>query len=307
MIGQDPDLVRFDADVHDLTFDSSQLSGLSVAGVGLVFTGKLDIERPSGHRLRYVRIAGADWFLGQQSGAGPRHDCQRHPGRVLHRRRTGRSGRIQRRARRQHCAAIDFSFGIISLSVGGSVYTGDDVNNPTPIGISLQDNPSGSGKLRFAGIGRCSIVGNGKIDAALNATISVGVTFLGHFYGYSQGFGFGSTTLLDLGNNVPFCEQNTVTPMLAKMDGNTPGQLDLLVGARAGERVVPDSSGNPTAGTTVDGNENYTITRLWDDPGGGETLLVSALGVTQTIGGVTSIKEEEKDTHCNIDPRRQSR
>ncbi len=301
LLGQDADLVRFDADVTNLTFDSGQLSGLSLAGVGLEFSGNVTLNAHLG--LAYDTFGLRELITSLASGSPPDAatitsdisdgfyvDAGPGPGGS----NVEVSGKIG--------AAIGFSFGIFSLSVGGAVETGNDGHDS--IGITLQDDPAGSGKLRFGDISVDAIVGNGQLDAGITANIQIGVTFLGTFYGYSQDFGFGSTVLLDLGTNTPFYKRNTPKQILAKMDTGVPGQLDLLLGTRAGERQVQDYSAHDIAGTQDNGDENYTITHLWDDVGGGETVMVSAFDVTEQIDGVKSIygRSDMGNLTVNIDP-----
>ena len=101
--------------------------------------------------------------------------------------------------------------------------------------------------------------------------------------------------MLDLGTNTPYYKLKTPQQILAKMDTGVPGQLDLLLGTRAGERRVEDYSANEIADTQDNGDENYTITHLWDDVGGGETVMVSAFDVTEKIDGVKSIYGQKAD------------
>jgi hypothetical protein len=303
ILGQPATLVHFTADAS-LDMSSQNLDGLSVAGVGLNFDGDVSLTAHLGFGYDTTGLVEAISDAGSDPGKIPSDildgfylDAGTGP------------GATQIQLQGSIGPDLSFNFGIFSLSFAGDIDTGKDSDgNLLPIGLYLND-PSGAGQLRFGESEPCGLLHPyGKLQADLSFTISVGVTFLGDFIGYRQSFGLGSVTLLDL-DDLNCCNVQPPPLELGVMDGNpkSAGQLDLILGGQTNvwengayqteTRVVPGHPEDSNNGI----DENIDITHLWDDQGGGESILVSGFGVSQEFDGVTAIYADgSQDTAQNL-------
>jgi hypothetical protein len=183
----------------------------------------------------------------------------------------------------------------VSITVGGGVFTGTDVNNPSPIVFTLRD-PDNDGlgadnKVRAdeilydLNLG-CAFKTQGELSASLFVEVKAGVD-LGPpvgFVGYDHKFPFGSATLLDFTSGA--CNNaSSNTPVLAGLDtsinkNGVAGQLDLFTGPYAKDRQNVDDMSM--------GHETFEVSHI-GGTAGDETVGVTAFGYTQTIEHVSSI------------------
>ncbi len=132
----------------------------------------------------------------------------------------------------------------------------------------------------------CSTL-HGELDATLVLSVKIGITIpvLDDFVGFSHDFGLASAVLLDFNHLA-----QPHTNQLATIDPN--GTVTLAVGSEAKNRKIYDVTGiHEQTQDEQDGNENYVITHVADDSNG-ETIKITAFGVSQTISGVRFITGE---------------
>ena len=171
------------------------------------------------------------------------------------------------------------SYGLVGFSVGGALTTGNGGQDYVSIGFAA---PDGGPKLRWADFAPSAIKTDGELDATLSVTFRVGLQTFAGFIGISHTFDIGSVTVLDLRPNRP-----PPPPTILASAPDTSGMVTLDIGAEAGARRVYDGS-TRRAGTNDPGGELYEIQHVGVDPIG-ETILITAFGVTQTIHGVQKI------------------
>jgi hypothetical protein len=272
LLGKDSDLVSVTADVK-FSSNGSQAGGLSFAGVGFTFGG--DVAVDAHLRLAYDTFGLRELIRDVGTGNGNLL-TDITDGFYLD---TSSYFKI---AGDIH-AGFGFSYGLVSVGAQGDIGTGNFGNDY--IGITV--NPQPGDKLRLGGITLSNFSTFGELDAGLSVTASLGFNSPVGFVGFSHTWGLASVTLLDLN---PQDTQPPPPPVIASAP-DASGQVTLYVGDLAPMRQVYGFYGGkpPIAADSLDGvGENYSIADVSDDASG-ETIAVSAFGITQTISGVRSI------------------
>jgi Ca2+-binding RTX toxin-like protein len=284
LLGRDSDLAAFDANITlDAPFGGVP-GGLSVFGLGIPFLG--DVAFQSHLHLGYDTYGLREFF-----GDLQQHPDQPKPEDLLDgfyisdptpmRPQFAIGGYLQAKA--------GLSGGFFDVNVNGGVWTGDNADQAeqNPITVALHDpnNLTDDGKLRLSQIDPNWLFDvSGKLKAGLGVTVKVGINTVVGFVGYEHTFPIATVTLLDLSvgklgrGGLP----SDNPPVIADVDDN--GNMTLLLGANAGQRQNVPNDPHPKH---RDKAEVWSVSHKEGDPDG--TLTVKALGVSQTVTGVTKI------------------
>ncbi len=191
LLGKDSDLFSITADAN-LTAEGSVATGLSIFGMGIEFSGSVDVSArfKFGYDTFGLRELINDLANGKTSGiAGDITD-----GFYM-------SDDSFFKMNGQISAGIESSLGIFSATVGGFVSTGDDGDDPVSVTV---DDPNHDGKLRFQeieahpfGSPGTAITASGEFTGALGLQVKVGVEVLGHFLGWKKRFDVADDVIID--------------------------------------------------------------------------------------------------------------
>jgi Ca2+-binding RTX toxin-like protein len=272
LLGHDSDLASFDANITLNAPSGGVPGGLSAFGLGISITGNVAFE--SHLHVGYDTFGLREFFA--DSNPADLLDGFYISDPTPMRPQFSIGGALT--------AHAGVSSGFFGVNVTGGVWTGDDPDHPeqNPIQVALHDPNWGGddGKLRLSKIDPNWLFDvGGKLEAGLGVTVQVGFqTFVG-FVGYQHTFSIATVTLLDLSvgklgqGGLPATDPPVLT-------GVNSGIMTLFLGTSAGQRQnVPNDPG--------DTPQVWTVSHKDGDPDG--TLTVNALGVSQTLMGVTRI------------------
>jgi Ca2+-binding RTX toxin-like protein len=191
---------------------------------------------------------------------------------------------------------VDTSTDLLKLNAGigakaeatvglfGADVTGEIKGN---LKIALLEDPAkgdGDTRLRlFKELGKNFARTEGKVTADLSASVRVGISVLGKFIGVEKTFTLATTTLLDLSSGFLV---NPLEPPPMKLATVSGGTLTLLMGS-LGNRIT--RGGGKEFVDII--NEVFTVSHVSGSPtsAGGETVEVSAFGLSQDFSGVKRI------------------
>lgn len=296
LLGRHPDLVKLTADVQ-FTADSNQLPGLSVAGVGVTFSGNavikahLELGYDTTGLEEMYRNPNSNFIQDMADGFYINADPS-HP-RLLDLNASLGVG-------------PEFSFGIVTIGMHGGITTGQDIT------LTLND-PGGDHKIRATGLDFAHpftfIHAGGTLDATLDIYIQIGVTILGDFIGLERHFGLAQATLLDFSHVDPYnYPPNPPPDVIAVYDPSDNTRLDLLIGQSVGYNDEPEGAAqrmvNGVQGVDDAAHpDDYTITYVDGDAASGDTLDVTAFGVTKRFYGIKSIwgTADKEDVTINVE------
>jgi Ca2+-binding RTX toxin-like protein len=160
------------------------------------------------------------------------------------------------------------------------------------ITISLRDPADNDGKLRYdeLRLTPCLFDVHGQLDASLTAFVKIGVDTPLGFVGYQKDFKLASVRLANFNLS---CSPNPfklpVLTLAHKDDPSDPTRLILNMGSLANRQALtsdPDFQNNK--------NANFVVTHVSGDQNG-ETLNVSAFGITQPYTGIKTIVVSSTD------------
>lgn len=176
-------------------------------------------------------------------------------------------------------ARAETTVGIFGADVSGAI-NGN-------IKIALMEDPTkgdGDARLRlFKELGKNFAHTEGKVTADLSASVRVGIKVLGKFFGVEKTFTLATKTLLDMSSGYLVNPLEPPPMKLATMSGGT---LTLMMGSLANRTTR--GGGTEFVGNI---NEVFTVSHISGSPSsaGGETVEVSAFGLSQEYKGVKSI------------------
>ena len=265
LLGHDGDLAKLDV---DFTFDAPAdgvSPNLSVFGMGISPTGNIKAEAHlhAGYDTKGLR----DFFtkLGAATPNDPAKPEQLLDG--FHIKRND-GGQAQFSLSGFLGLEAGVSVGLLSFSVQGGIFTGEDQGHPDPININLHDPTPADGKLRLSEIGAdgCVFDAHGKLKAGVGVTVKVGVKTPLGFVGFTKTFGIAEVTLFSGNGCLGKEAAATSPPIIAGVDTN--GTMTLFLGVKAGqeEHQHLQRRGPPR---DVDGQPRTTIRLTHCRPGWG--------------------------------------
>ncbi|MFO0911592.1 MAG: MBG domain-containing protein [Pirellulales bacterium] len=262
LLGRDSDLFFLKADA-DLTLDSQRASGFSAYGMPINYRGTADINM----HLKFAYDTFGLRRLINHLAEGNTSDIFSDITDGFYIADTSYfkiAGGLE--------AFAGGSAGIFDFTVAGGLYTTD--LGESPVSITIAD-PNSDGKLRFAEFdGGKAFVTSGELDGNLGVQVSIGTEILGKFYGIRKRFDIANTVLVYFGD---------VTPPVLASQPDAQGMITLYLGQNANLRTGQGLD-------QIDGDENFTIRHKADNPLGGEDIIVSAFGESQTIQNVRRIE-----------------
>jgi MBG domain (YGX type)/Bacterial Ig-like domain (group 3)/Putative Ig domain/PKD domain/RTX calcium-binding nonapeptide repeat (4 copies) len=195
-------------------------------------------------------------------------------------------------------AGLGVNAGVFDVGGGAIANTGNGGLDPVYIGL----NQTWPTKVRLSDFldprkhaDPHILDATGKLEAGMALYAEFGVHILGHFAGVRKQWDLATRPLVDFDNQPP----PPPPPRVASDAVN--GVVTLYVGAQSGNRILYDANGNRLPDPDV--AATYDISDLGSDASG-ETIEVTAFGVTQVISGVREIdaKAGQGDLTVNVAP-----
>lgn len=278
LLGKDADLFTLTAD-YAISSQASELPSFSVFGMGVEFTGDVDVDL-------HFKFAYDTYGLRKLVNHLAAGDTSQTASDIIDGFYIADDSYFNLAGALK--AGVGARFGIFSATVGGFVSTDDSGIEPVSITI---DDPNNDGKLRFAEFQQDGFDTSGRFVAALGIEVKVGVTVLGKFIGFKKRFDIASTIIVDLNTPDPNAPVIPTGPILASQPDEN-GTIELYVGASAhlrqqvsqtngDDRIIIRNIETTAQGETIE----IALLQEWVVAG----LPVTEFWVTQTISGVQAI------------------